>query len=207
MTEKELMLLGELYDSDDDEIYNDFIYAKALLDEINKTTTNEIDHRMNLFKKLFKNTGEKLWIEIPFQCDFGYNIAVGENFYANYDCIIIDACTVEIGDNVFLGPRVSIFTAGHPIDFGVRNKHLEYGKRIQIGDDVWIGGNTVINPGVTIGNNVVIGSGSVVTKDIPSGVIAVGNPCKVLREISVDDKEYWKKAFEKYIQNRRKASL
>lgn len=207
MTEKELMILGELYDSDDDEIDSDFRYAKTLLDMINKTTANECDYRMSLFKKLFKSTGEKLWIEIPFQCDFGYNIVVGENFYANYDCIIIDACRVEIGNNVFFGPRVSIYTAGHPIDCEVRNKHLEYGKSIRIGDDVWIGGNTIINPGVIIGNNVVIGSGSVVTKDIPSGVISVGNPCKVLRDINTDDKEYWGEKLKKYIENKRNGFL
>ena len=191
MTEKEKMLLGELYYSDDIEIDRDFRCTKKLIDTINKTTADEGEYRIKLFRKLFKSTGNNLWIEIPFQCDFGYNIIVGENFYANYDCIIIDACEVKIGNNVFLGPRVCIYTVGHPIDFEIRNRGLEYGKRVYIGDDVWIGGNTVINPGVMIGNNVVIGSGSVVTKNIPSDVIAAGNPCKVLRKITEQDKNCW----------------
>jgi maltose O-acetyltransferase len=116
---------------------------------------------------------------------------LGENFYANFDCIILDVNKVEIGNNVMLGPKVCIYTAGHPIDAKVRSKLLEFGKPIKIGNDVWVGGNAVINPGITIGDNVIIGSGSIVTKNIPNNVIAVGNPCKVLREITEKDKEYW----------------
>lgn len=156
-----------------------------------------------MLKQLFKSVGKNIYIEPSFHCDYGSNISVGNNFYANYDCIILDVCDVSIGNNVFLAPRVSIFTAGHPIDADVRNELLEFGKPVTIGNSVWIGGNTVINPGVTIGNNVVIGSGSVVTKDIPDNVIAVGNPCRVLREITEEDKIYWNKKREEYYQNKK----
>ena len=121
----------------------------------------------------------------------GIIFQLGESFYANYDCIILDVNKVIIGNNVFFGPRVCIYSAGHPIDANVRNMLFEFGKPIKIGNDVWIGGNTIINPGIIIGNNVVIGSGSVVTKNIPDNVIAVGNPCKVLRSITDEDKLYW----------------
>lgn len=126
------------------------------------------------------------------------NISVGENFYANYGCVIIDVCKVKIGDNVMFGPNVGIYTAGHPIDAEVRNSGLEFGKPITIGDNVWIGGSSVVNPGVSIGDCVVIGSGSVVTKDIPDNVIAVGNPCRVLRPITEDDKKYWRAERDRY---------
>lgn len=127
-----------------------------------------------------------------FFCDYGCNISIGDNFYANYDCIMLDVNKITIGDNVFMAPRVCVYTAGHPIDKDVRNAQLEYGYSVTIGNDVWIGGNTVINPGVTIGNNVVIGSNSVVTHDIPDGVVACGNPCRVIRKITDDDALFWK---------------
>ena len=128
---------------------------------------------------------------------------VGDNFYANMDCIFLDVNEIIIGNRVLLGPRVSIFTAGHPIDKDVRNTGLEYGHKVIIGDDVWIGGNTVINPGVTIGSNVVIGSGSVVTKDIPSDCIAYGNPCRVARKITKNDKDYWTKEMMLYYEDKK----
>lgn len=130
------------------------------------------------------------------------NISIGENFYANYDCIIIDVCNVNIGNNVFLAPRVCIYTAAHPIDAEVRNTGLEYGKEINIGNNVWICGNVVINPGVTIGDNVVIGSGAVVTKNIPSDVVAAGNPCKVIRKITGEDKLKWHKLAQEYFSSK-----
>lgn len=202
MREKELMIIGHLYDTNDIEIERDFKRAKSILRIINNTTEEECEYRVRLFHDLFKYVAGDLWIEIPFQCDFGYNISVGKNFYANYDCIIIDAGNVVIGDNVFLGPRVCIYTAGHPIDAEIRNKHLEYGKKVCIGNSVWIGGNSVVNPGVTIGDNVVIGSGSIVTKDIPSGVVAAGNPCKIIRMITEEDRKYWEMELEVYLKNR-----
>lgn len=203
MVDKSLMLTGQLYNPNDIEIERDFKRAKQLLRIINNTTEDEWDYRVKLFHNLFQHIGDNFWVETPFQCDFGYNISVGENFYANYDCIIIDAGEVIIGNNVFLGPRVCIYTAGHPIDSCVRDKQLEYGKRVCIGNSVWIGGNSVINPGIVIGDNVVIGSGSIVTKDIPSGVVAAGNPCKVLRMITDDDKKQWEAKLSEYLINKK----
>lgn len=200
MTDKELMLAGLLYNANDLEIEKDFRKAKYLISKINCTT--EEKDRIALFKQLFKSIKGDFWIETPFQCDFGYNITIGNNFYANYDCIIIDACDVIIGNNVFLGPRVCIYTVGHPIDLRVRNTKLEYGERVHIGDDVWIGGNTVINPGVTVENNVVIGSGSVVTRNIPSGVVAAGNPCKVIRPITDSDYVFWRSKLSEYEESK-----
>ena len=140
------------------------------------------------------STKNNVWIESNFQCDYGYNISVGENFYMNHNCVILDGGKVEFGDNVFIGPNCGFYTAGHPIDAKlrnkgleyvkpIRNKGLEYVKPIKVGNNVWFGGNVVVLPGVTIGDNVVIGAGSIVTKDIPSKVVAYGNPCKVIRKI------------------------
>ena len=183
MTEKEKMLSGELY-TVDDELRQEFLNAKRIARLFNSTTEEETEYRKKLLSELFEKVGEKIYIEPPFRCDFGCNISIGDNFYANYDCIILDVNKVKIGNNVKVGPRVCIYTAGHPIEAAVRNSFLEFGKPITIGNDVWIGGNSVINPGVTIGSNVVIGSGSVVTKSIPNNVVAAGNPCKVLHSIT-----------------------
>ena len=201
MTNKELMLMGELYKlNDDKELNEDFMRARRLTRLFNSMTEEQMEERKEIIKELFKSTGENVHVEQTFHCDYGCHISVGENFYANYDCIMVDVCEIIIGDNVLLAPRVGIYTAGHPIDAAVRNEGLEFGKPVIIGDNVWIGGNTVINPGVTIGSGVVIGSGSVVTKDIPDHVVAVGNPCRVLRKINEEDKIYWEKEREKYYQ-------
>lgn len=202
-SEKELMLSGKLYKALDDELFKDSRKARRLTRLFNNSNEEDLEYRTDLLKQLFKSVGENIYIEPPFRCDYGSNISIGKNFYANYDCIILDVCDVNIGNNVLFAPRVSVFTAGHPIDAEVRNELLEFGKPVTIGNSVWIGGNTVINPGVTIGNNVVIGSGSVVTKDIPDNVIAVGNPCRVLREITEEDKNYWNKKREEYYQNKK----
>ena len=130
-------------------------------------------------------------VRAPFHCDYGKNIEVGDNFYANFNTVILDVGKVKIGNNVLLAPNVSIYTAGHPIHPDSRNSGYEYGIAVTIGDNVWIGGNSVINPGVTIGNNCVIGSGSVVVNDIPENSIAVGNPAKVIRQITEEDKKYY----------------
>jgi maltose O-acetyltransferase len=151
-------------------------------------------------KQLFKSTGDNIYIEPPFRTDYGCNTSIGENFYANYDCIILDVCSVTIGRNVFFAPRVCIYTAAHPIDAAVRNSLLEFGRPVSIGDDVGVGGNVVVNPGVKIGSNVVIGSASVVVKDIPDGVIAAGNPAKVIREITSSDRENSVTLAEQYRQ-------
>lgn len=191
MTETEKMLSGRLYLAQDQELVQAKQKALRLTRLYNQTPEDEPAKRMVYLKELLGAIGENIWIEPPFRCDYGCNIFIGDRFYTNYDCIILDVCRVTIGDRVLFGPRVCVFTAAHPIDAAVRATGLEFGKPVAIGNDVWVGGNTVINPGITVGHNVVIGSGSVVTKDIPNGVIAAGNPCKVLRAITDQDREYW----------------
>ena len=189
MTEKEKCRLGLLYDANyDPEILADRERAKELLYDYNHLRPSEQIGRTELLKKLLGKTGEN---EPPFTCDYGYNIEVGENFYANVNLVILDGAKVRIGDNAFIAPNVGIYTAGHPLDASDRNKGLEYAYPITIGNNVWIGANSVILPGVTIGDNSVIGAGSVVTKDIPANVVAVGNPCKVMREIGERDLQYY----------------
>ena len=144
-----------------------------------------------LIKEILGKTGENVHIEAPFHCDYGYNIEVGENFFANYNLTVLDVGKVRIGKNAQIAPNVSIYTAGHPIHPDSRNSGYEYGIEVTIGDNVWIGGNVCIMPGVTVGDNVVIGAGSVVTKDIPDSVIAVGNPCRVVRTITDDDRDFY----------------
>ena len=199
-SQKERMLSGDLYIADDPELAKDFHKAKRLLCEYNQTTEYQEADRQAILKDLFKQSGKKIHIEPPFHTDYGCNTVIGENFYSNYDCIILDIANVKIGDNVMFGPRVGLYTAGHPIDAVIRNEHYEYGKPITIGNNVWVGGNVVFNPGVTVGDNVVIGSGSIVTKDIPSSVIAIGNPCKVLRKINDQDKKYWEMEKKRYFE-------
>jgi acetyltransferase-like isoleucine patch superfamily enzyme len=149
-----------------------------------------------LIRDILGRAGVGVHIKAPFYCDYGKNIEVGDYFYANYNCVILDVGKVIIGNNVKFGPNVSLYTAGHPIHPDSRNSGYEYGIGITIGDNVWIGGSVVVNPGVRIGNNVVVGSGSVVTKDIPDNVVAVGNPCKVIREITEEDRKYYYKNHE-----------
>lgn len=149
-------------------------------------------------KQFLGSAPDDLVLTPPVYFDHGDRIFFGKHFYANTDLTILDENKVIFGDNVFLAPHVSIYTAGHPIDAEIRNTHVEYAKPVTIGSDVWIGGNTVINPGVTIGSNVVIGSGSVVTKDIPDNTVAAGNPCKVIRPITQEDKNYWTIQYEEY---------
>ncbi|MHC5372201.1 sugar O-acetyltransferase [Enterococcus sp. LJL120] len=196
----ERMIAGELYLARDSELSAKFTRCQKLLDEYNRLTYEQKERRTEIRRELLGTSGEHVTLVAPFRCDYGENISIGENFYANYDCIMLDVAPIEIGDNVMFGPRVGLYTAGHPIDAAVRNTGLEFGNKIKIGDNVWIGGNTVVNPGVTIGNNVVIGSGSVVTKDIPADVIALGNPCRVLRPISPAESLAWQErqaAYEK----------
>lgn len=192
-SEKEKMISGKPYKAFDDELVNERRYAKELIFDFNSFRPNEIVNRNGLIKRLLGKIGNSFIIEPPFRCDYGYNIEIGENFYSNYNLIILDCAKVLIGDNVIIGPNVSIYTAGHPVHYEIRNQGYEYTVPVSIGNNVWIGGNAVINPGVTIGDNSVIGSGSVVTKDIPGNVIAAGNPCKVLRGINEEDKLYYYK--------------
>ena len=190
-SEKEKMISGKPYKAFGDELLAERQFAKEMIFDFNSLRPNQIDERNEILKRLLGKTKDKYFIEPPFRCDFGYNIEIGENFYSNYNLIILDCAPVKIGDNVLIGPNVSIYTAGHPLHYEIRNQEYEYAFPIIIGDNVWIGGNVVINPGVSIGENSVIGSGSVVTKDIPNNVIAIGNPCKVLRVITDDDKHYY----------------
>lgn len=200
MTEKELMLAGELYVASDAELVEMQLKKFRFMDAFNETRYEDFAERERLARELFAHVGKNVMINKPFHCDYGSNISIGDNFFANYGCVILDVNKVSIGNNVFMAPCVCLYTAGHPIDKDIRNENLEYGWPITIGDDVWIGGSVVINPGVTIGSNVVIGSGSVVTKDIPDGVVACGNPCRVKRKITEEDKIYWNKEKEKYLR-------
>ena len=194
MTQRERMCSGALYDAGDSELAQGRARAKALVHRYNQTTDEQVSLREELLGELLGGMGEDVWIVPPFRCDYGFNISLGSRFYANYDCIILDVCPVTIGERVLLGPRVGLYTAGHPLDAAVRATGLEYGAPIAIGDDVWIGGNAVVCPGVTIGEGSVIGAGSVVTRDIPPGVVAAGNPCRVLRPIGPADREKWERA-------------
>ena len=184
MTEKEKMLAGEWYRASDSELREAHRRALRLAREINQTTEEDVAKRKSLFRELLGRVGKTFHIEPPFRCDYGFNIFLGENFYANFDCIFLDVCAIEIGDDVLLGPRVGIYTACHPLEPEIRKSGLEFGKPVRIGNNVWIGGNSILNPGISIGDNSVIGAGSVVTKPIPAHVVAVGNPCRVLRELS-----------------------
>lgn len=204
MNERERMLAGKLYRADDGELVALRQRARRLTRLYNATTEEESDRRQELLKELLGSMGRGCYIEPTFRCDYGCNISVGDGFYANFDCIILDVAPVRIGSHVFFAPRVGLYTAGHPIDAGVRNGELEYGKAIAIGDDVWVGGNVVINPGVSIGSDAVIGSGSVVTHDIPDHVVAVGNPCRVLRPIGPEDRMYWEKQRDLYYMEKEK---
>ena len=188
MTQRERMCSGALYDAGDSELAQGRARAKALVHRYNQTTDEQVSLREELLGELLGGMGEDVWIVPPFRCDYGFNIEVGKNFFANYNCTIIDVAKVKIGDNCQMAPNVAVYTAGHPIHPDTRNTAYEYGKEVTIGDNCWIGGNSVICPGVHIGNNVVIGAGSVVTKDIPDWSIAAGNPCKVIRKITEDDR-------------------
>ena len=183
MKEKEKMIKGEMYFSADEVLVNERNRARRLTRAFNNTTEEELDKRTEILKELLGKTGENIYIEPNFRCDYGYNIYVGENFYANFDCLLLDVCPITIGNNAMLAPGVHIYTATHPLDPTERNSGYEYGKPVNIGDNVWIGGRAVICPGVTIGNNVVVAAGSVVTKNVPDNVVVGGNPAKIIKEI------------------------
>jgi Acetyltransferase (isoleucine patch superfamily) len=184
MTEKEKAKKGLLYNANyDKEILEDREKTKELLFDYNGLRPSQSEEKKMLLKRLLKKTGQEFVIEPPFFCDYGYNIEIGENFFANMNCVILDGAEVKIGDNVFIAPHVGIYTAGHPLDAKRRNEGLEYAYPVSIGNNVWIGGGVTILPGVSIGDNSVIGAGSVVTKDIPANVLAVGNPCRVVKSI------------------------
>lgn len=184
MTEKEKCEAGLLYNANyDEQLISERMACKDLCLEYNQLKNSDTQNRNELIKRILGSTKENICIEPNFWCDYGYNIEVGENFYANHNLTVLDCAKVKFGDNVFIGPNCSFYTAGHPLDAKQRNEGLEYAHPIIVGDNVWLGGNVVVLPGVSIGNNTVIGAGSVVTKDIPDHVVAVGNPCKVIKNI------------------------
>lgn len=196
MNQKERMLAGLPYKACLDGLNEERISNKLKIYDYNLIRPDETNKMDELIKQILGKTGQNVFIEQPFHCDYGKNIEAGNNFYVNYNCTILDVGKVIIGENVMFAPNVSIYTAGHPIHPKSRNSGYEYGIGVTIGDNVWVGGSVVINPGVHIGDNVVIGSGSVVTKDIPDNVIAVGNPCKVIRKITEEDRKYYYKNYE-----------
>ena len=183
MNEKKKMLSGELYNPLLDGLLEERSRAKELCYKYNNLHPKDTEKRCELIKELFGKTGKEFLIEQSFQCDYGYNIEIGENFYANHNLVILDPAKVKFGDNVFIGPNCGFYTPEHPIRAEERNKMLEYAKPITIGNNVWFGGNVTVLGGVEIGDNTVIGAGSVVTKNIPANSVAVGNPCKVIKAI------------------------
>lgn len=197
MTEKERMYSGKLYNP-----YrvpdNPWAEIRAACKRFNESEFWSDRSAFEALKQCFGKAGEDMVLTPPFYCDHGDKICFGEHFYANTDLTILDENMVTFGDYVFLGPHVSIYTAGHPLTTEVRNLELEFARPVKIGSHVWIGGNVVVNPGVTIGDGAVIGSGSVVTKDIPGRVIAAGNPCRVIREITEEDQRLWAGQLEEY---------
>ncbi|MBP3654559.1 MAG: sugar O-acetyltransferase [Oscillospiraceae bacterium] len=188
MTEKEKMLHQMLYDANYDmELLKEREAAKELCYDFNQLRPSETEQQTELLKKLFGKTKGSFTVMAPFWCDYGYNIEIGKNFFANHNTVILDCAKVTFGDDVFVAPNCGFYTAGHPIDADRRNQGLEYAYPITVGDNVWIGAGVHVLPGVTIGSNVVIGAGSLVNKDIPDNCVAVGNPCRVIRAITQED--------------------
>lgn len=190
VTEKEKMQKQMLYDANHDAgLLEERARAKALCHAYNQLHPSDKAEQKHILRQLLGKTGERFCITAPFWCDYGCNIVLGENFYANHGLVILDGGKVVFGDNVFVGPACGFYTAGHPIDFARRNRGLEYAYPITVGSNVWIGAGVQVMPGVTIGDNVVIGGGSVVVKDIPGSTLAAGNPCKVIRAITEEDEQ------------------
>ncbi|WP_372882490.1 sugar O-acetyltransferase [Psychromonas sp.] len=182
-TEKEKMLAGEPYMAWDKELFAERAQCRKTLQKLNNALPNSDDWK-EAIKTLLPNARSEVYLEPPFRCDYGSNIIVGANFYANFNCVVLDVNTVEIGDNVMFAPNVQVYTASHPLDVKGRvEEGIEFGLPIKIGNNVWIGGGVIICPGVTIGDNSVIGAGAVVIKDIPANVVAAGNPCRVIKAI------------------------
>jgi maltose O-acetyltransferase len=181
MTEKEKMLAGELYDATDPQLVEERRRARDLLHALNATADAETEARAGIIRRLFGAAGEGVGIEPPFFCDYGTNIHLGDRVFFNFNCVVLDPAEVVIGSDVLFGPGVQIYTATHPVDYRERRTWRESAKPVTIGSDVWVGGGAILLPGVTVGSRTVIGAGSVVTADVPDGVLAAGNPCRVIR--------------------------
>lgn len=191
MNQRERMLSELPYKAWEDGLEEERKESRKRVHRYNNLPPEAEKEKDALIREIFGKTGENIFVEAPFRCDYGTHIEAGNNFYANFNCVILDVAKVVIGENVMFAPNVAVYTAGHPVHPDSRNSGYEYGIGVTIGDNVWVGGNSVINPGVHIGNNVVIGSGSVVTKDIPDNAIAVGNPCRVIRYITEEERKYY----------------
>ena len=181
-TEREKMLAGELYDPLDPELVTARNRARDLCVDLNATREGQQTERRRILQVLLGAGGDDVWMQPPFYCDYGFNILLGKKCFFNFNCVVLDVCTVRIGDYTLFGPAVQIYTATHPLEAELRRTQ-EFARPIEIGSDVWVGGAAVILPGVTIGSRSVIGAGSVVTRDVPAGVFAAGNPCRVIREL------------------------
>jgi len=181
------MLEGGLYNAFDTRLTEERTSARLLISRLNNSPENQPEERMAIVKALIPNAGPHLYIQPPFYCDYGTNIHIGEKVYFNFNCILLDVMRISIGDETLFGPNVQIYTATHPVNWKERASGLEFAKPVVIGRNVWIGGSTVICPGVTIGDRTIIGAGSVVTKNIPSDVVAAGNPCRIIRPLNPDE--------------------
>jgi maltose O-acetyltransferase len=183
MTERQKMITGELYDAMDPELVALREHARDLCQMLNATREREQEERRRILRQLFGTGGDTVWMQPPFYCDYGSNIELGERVFFNFNCVVLDVCPVRIGSFSLFGPAVQIYTPLHPLNAELRRKQ-EYGAPVEIGSDVWVGGGAMILPGVKIGSRAVIGAGSVVTRDVPEGVFAAGNPCRVIRELA-----------------------
>lgn len=192
MTDWEKMQAGEIYNDFAEDLFNRRVEAKKLFREYNRLGDDEVQARRDIMRRLFKSVGRNVWIEPDFRCEFGRNISIGDDVYINFGCVILDCGQIRIGNNTLIGPNVGLFSGNHTTDPEERAAGGLIPKPITIGRRVWLCGNVTVTPGVTIGDDTIIGAGSVVTRDIPSGVIAAGNPCRVLRQITAADKTGYK---------------
>lgn len=181
-SEKQKMLAGELYDPMDAELVAARERARDLCHALNATRERDREERRRILRELFGSGGDSVWMQPPFYCDYGTNIELGERVFFNFDCVVLDVCSVRIGSFTLFGPAVQIYTPMHPFKAALRRRE-EFGKPVEIGADVWIGGGAIVLPGVRIGDRAVIGAGSVVTRDVPEGVFAAGNPCRIIRAV------------------------
>lgn len=182
-SEKEKMLAGELYDPADPQLVEDRANARVLTRWYNDTHPDQTDRRDRLLGDLFGTAGEDVTVEPPFRCDYGYNVHVDDGFYANFGCVFLDVCRIDVGARCLFGPGAHVYTATHPLDADARAEGREYGAPVAVGDDVWVGGGAILNPGVSIGDRSVVGSGAVVTRDVPADVVVRGNPATVVKEL------------------------